>query len=90
VKDEYGNLLAGSYNILNRWKNYFPQVLRGHMVSDVRQREMHTAESLVPDSSPSEVETAIEKLQRYKSPGSGQVLPELIQAEGEILRYYVP
>jgi hypothetical protein len=25
VKDENGDMLADSYNILNRWKNYFSQ-----------------------------------------------------------------
>jgi hypothetical protein len=27
VKDENGDLLADSHNILNRWKNYFSQLL---------------------------------------------------------------
>jgi hypothetical protein len=27
VKDENGDLLAGSHNLLNRWKNYFSQLL---------------------------------------------------------------
>jgi hypothetical protein len=36
--------------------------------------------------SPFEVESAIAKLKRYKSPGSDQILAELIQAGGEILR----
>jgi hypothetical protein len=27
VKDENGNLLAGSHNILNKWKNYFFSIL---------------------------------------------------------------
>jgi hypothetical protein len=49
VKDEKGDLLADSHNILNRWKNYFSQLLNVHRVSDVRQIEMHTAEPLVPD-----------------------------------------
>jgi hypothetical protein len=31
VKDETGDLLAYSHNILNRWKNYFPQLLNMHM-----------------------------------------------------------
>jgi hypothetical protein len=44
-----------------------------------------TAEPLVPDPNPFEVEIAIAKLKRYKSPGSDQILPELIQAGGEIL-----
>jgi hypothetical protein len=43
-------------------------------------------EPLVIDPSPSEVEIAIAKLKRYKSPGSDQIPAELIQAGGEILR----
>jgi hypothetical protein len=27
VKDENGDMLADSHNILNRWKNYFSQLL---------------------------------------------------------------
>jgi hypothetical protein len=34
---------------MNRWKNYFSQLLNVHRVSDVRQIEIHTAEQLVPD-----------------------------------------
>jgi hypothetical protein len=36
VKDENGDLLADSHNILNRCKNYFAQLLNVHNVSDVR------------------------------------------------------
>jgi hypothetical protein len=57
VKDENGDLLADSHNILNRWKNYFSQLLNVH-----RQIEIHTAEPLVPDPSHFEVEIAIENL----------------------------
>jgi hypothetical protein len=28
MKDENGDLLADSHNILNRWKNYFSQLLK--------------------------------------------------------------
>jgi hypothetical protein len=38
VKDENGVLLADSHDILNRWKNYFSQLLNVHNVSDVRQK----------------------------------------------------
>jgi hypothetical protein len=85
VKDENGNLLADSHNVLNRWKNYFSLVLNVHNVSDVRQIEVHTAEPLVPGSSRLEVEIAIAKLKKYKSPGSDEIPAELIQAGGEIL-----
>jgi hypothetical protein len=60
-------------------------ILNVHSVSDVREIEIHTAEPLVPDPSPFEVEIAIAKLKTYKSPGSDQILAELIQAGGEIL-----
>jgi hypothetical protein len=69
VKAENGNLLADFHSIMNRWKNYFCQLLNVHGVNNVRQTEIHTAESLVPEPSSSEVEIAIEKLKRYKSPG---------------------
>jgi hypothetical protein len=38
VEDENGDLLAGSHKILNRWKNYFSQLLNVHSVSDLRQK----------------------------------------------------
>jgi hypothetical protein len=37
LEDENGNQLADSHNILNRWKNYFSQLLNVHRISDVRQ-----------------------------------------------------
>jgi hypothetical protein len=45
---------------------------------------VHTAEPLVPGPSHLEVEIAIAKL-KYKSPGSDQILAELIEAGGEML-----
>jgi hypothetical protein len=42
----------------------FSQLLKVHRVSDVRQREIRTAEPLIPDPSPFEVEIAIAKLKR--------------------------
>jgi hypothetical protein len=85
VKDENGELLGDSHNILNRRKNNFSQLLNMHNVSDVRQIEVHTAEPLVPGPCRLEVEIAIAKLKKYKSPGSNQIPAELIQAGGEIL-----
>jgi hypothetical protein len=50
----YDDLLVDSH-ILNRWKNY-SQLLNIQRVSDVRQIEIHTAEPLVPEPNPFEVE----------------------------------
>jgi hypothetical protein len=55
-------------------------------VSDVRQINIRTAEPLVPDPRPFEVEITIAKLKRHKSAGNDQILVEVIQAGGEILR----
>jgi len=49
-------------------------------VNDVRQTKIHTAEPLVPESSASEVEMAIEKLKSHKSPGIDQIPAEMIKA----------
>jgi ABC-type glycerol-3-phosphate transport system permease component len=54
-------------------------------VSDVRQIEIHTAEPLVHEPSPFEVEIAIANMKRYKSPGSDQIPAELVQEGDEIL-----
>jgi hypothetical protein len=48
--------------------------------NDVRQTEICTAEPLVPEPSTFEVEMAIEKLKRHKSPGTDQIPTESIKA----------
>jgi hypothetical protein len=73
VKDENGDLLTDSHSILNRWKNYFSQLLNVHKVSDFRQIEVHMTEPLVPGSSRLEVEIATATLKKYKSPGSDEI-----------------
>jgi hypothetical protein len=88
VKGENCDLIADTHNILSMWKHYFSQLLNVHNVSDIRQIEIHTAEPLVPGPRHLEVETAVAKLKNYKSPGSDQILPELIQALGETLRIH--
>jgi hypothetical protein len=85
IKDENGNLIADPQNVLNRWKDFFNQVLNVHEVHDVRQMDIHTAEPLVPEPSLVKVEIAIGKLKSYKSPRTDQILAELIKAGGETL-----
>jgi hypothetical protein len=82
VKDEKGDLVADCHSILTRWINCFSQLLNVHGDNDVKQTEIHTAEPLVPEPSALEVEMAIEKLKRYKSPGTDQIPAELIKAGG--------
>jgi len=75
-------LVTDSYSILARWMNHFSQLFNVHGVNDVRQTEIHTAEPLVPEPSAFEVEMAIEKLKRHKSPRIDHIPAELIKAGG--------
>jgi hypothetical protein len=56
-----------------------------HGFNGVRQSEMHSAETLVPEPSTYEVGIAIENLKRYKLPGTDQIPTELMQAGGNTL-----
>jgi hypothetical protein len=75
-------LVADCHNILTRWRNFLSQLLNVHGDKDVKQTEIRTAEPLVPEPSAFEVEMAIEKLKRFKSPGINQIPAELIKAGG--------
>jgi hypothetical protein len=85
IKDENGNLLADPKSVLNRWKNFFNQVLNVHGVHNVRQKDIQTVEPSVPQPSLVEVETAIGNLKSYKSPDTDQIPAELIKGVGETL-----
>jgi len=85
VKDEKGDLVADSHGIVARWRNYLSQLFNVHGVKDVGPAEIHTAEPLVPESSTSEVELAIDKLKSHKSPGIDQIPAELIKAGGRTI-----
>jgi hypothetical protein len=50
-----------------------------HNISDIRQIEVHVAESLLHDFSTLKIEIAIAKLKKHESP--------LIQTEGDTLLY---
>jgi hypothetical protein len=85
VKDENGDLLACCNKTVSPWKSYFSQLLNVYDVSKIRQIEMHTAVRIGPVPSHLEVEIALANLRRYKSPGSDQIMAELVQARGETL-----
>jgi hypothetical protein len=51
-------LVTDSHSILAMGRNHFYQLFNVHGVSDVRQKEIHTAEPIVPEPSVFEVEMA--------------------------------
>jgi hypothetical protein len=80
IKDENGDLLADSNNILNRC--FFCKLSNIHSINVVRDTEIHASETLVPEPSSSEVVIDIEKVKKYKWPGIGEITAALIQAGG--------
>jgi len=88
VKDEKGDWVPDSHSVLACW-NHFSQLLNVHGVSDVRQTEIHIAERLVPEPSAFEVEMAIAKQTRHKSPGIDQFPSDLIKAGDRTIRFEI-
>jgi hypothetical protein len=78
-------ILLDSHRISARWRNHFSQSLNVHVVNDVGQTEIHTAEPLVPEPGAYEVEMATEKLKGYKSPGMEHIPAELMKAGGRTI-----
>jgi len=86
VKDEKTDMLTDSHSILARWRKHFSRLFDIHGVSDVRQKEIHSAEPPVPEPSAFAVEMAIGKVKSHKSPGIDQIPAELIKMEGRTTR----
>jgi hypothetical protein len=62
VKDNRGYIVADPQKNLNRWKNYFCELLNVYGAGGVRQTAKHTAEPFVPEPSASVVDVATGKL----------------------------
>jgi hypothetical protein len=60
-------------------------LLNVHGINYVRQTEIHTADSLVAESSIFQVEIAAERLKRRSSLGSAQIPVKLIKAGGRTI-----
>jgi hypothetical protein len=75
-------LVKDSHIILARRRKHFSQLFHVHGVSDARQTEIRTVKPQVPEPSAFEVEMAIDKLTRHKSPGIDQLPAEIIKAGG--------
>jgi len=67
-------------------KEPLSQLLNVQEVNGAGQTEIHTVEPLVPEPSAFEVEMAIEKLKRRRSPGIDHIPAKLIEAGSRTLR----
>jgi hypothetical protein len=89
LKDEKSDLVRGCQSTVARWRKHLCQLLNIHGLNNVRQAEMQTADTLVPEFIAFEVEMAIKEIQRHKSSVIDQIPAELIKTRGRTIRCYV-
>jgi hypothetical protein len=90
VYDKNGHILADSDSILNRWKKRFCKLLKYiALVVLQREREEHTAETLLFEPNSFGIEIAIGELKIYISPGTDQIPSEQFEAESITLNSVV-
>ena len=84
IRDENGNVLTESRQILDRWKRYSENMFAN--TSEPKQTAVDNNESYTDtelETLRSEVEWAINSLKDRKSPGCDEITAEMIKASGE-------
>ena len=87
VKDKQGKLLTGPDQVKERWAEHFSELYNPHTVTDstvLSELPVNTGrDRSAPLLLKEEVEAAIAKLKRNKSPGAGKITAEEILAAGQ-------
>ena len=87
IKDENENLLGDMKSILNRWKNYFNNVLNinDREQDSFNENTIHTAEPFIVEPDELDIKFIIEELKSHKAPGIDGIPAELIKSGGPSL-----
>jgi hypothetical protein len=78
MKNEKSEIIADSNKTLNRWENYFSQLLNSHEISDVKQTGILIYVPFLSESTPFESDIATDKLKIYKFLIINEIQAELI------------
>jgi hypothetical protein len=82
---------VGTADILERWAQYFEEVLNPnnvHLENHTHSSEVFE-ENVESDIDEMDVELAIKELKDYKTPGTDGLLAELFKYGGDILNKYL-
>ncbi len=83
IKDEDGNVIVEGHKINERWQDYFKDLLNAG-VKDVDEEEVEQGqEDLITME---EMEKALKKMKRDKSPGCDEIQIELVRDWGDRLK----
>jgi hypothetical protein len=74
VSQPITNLVKGTKCVLNTCKKHVSQLLNIQGVNDVRQTEVHTTESVVPEPSVHDIEVSVGKFKNINIPCIGQIM----------------
>ena len=87
--DENGILKTDKQEIMDRWKQYFADLMKSDNNIDNQVQEVHTIENDTEIDLPTykEVSDIISKLRRNKAPGTDNIPAELVKHGGYMLKY---
>jgi len=82
-----GNILTEKQQVLERWKQYFKEVLNNeltseHTDSEIEIKNLNEDEELLPPTY-NEASNIIRKLKNNKAPGPDNIVHEFINKEGK-------
>ena len=80
-------ICSGTQSILNRWKNYFNNVLNinDREEDSFNENTIHTAEPFIVESDELDIKFIIEELKSHKAPGIDGIPAELFKSGGPSL-----
>lgn len=89
TKKANGKLITNDEEIIDRWKEYFQELLNNNDNEEEEQENKDTQYNgphlNIPPPTREEVEQQVKKLQNHKSPGEDEITNELIKNGGEEL-----
>jgi hypothetical protein len=88
-KDENGLLKTDKREVLNRWRQYFVDLMKTDKKIENQVQEKHTSENEIEIEPPTykEVSDIIKKLKENKAPGTDNIPAELIKYAGHVLKH---